>query len=78
MSGVTLGLFVGRGIDNLVPWYVTLFVIVMITLFQSIQTGAGDINVAAVVIATIGLDVFRQMIQVSLATTVFGYVFFCV
>jgi hypothetical protein len=79
MGGATLGPFVGRGIDNLVPWYATLFAIAMITLFQSIQTGAGDINVAAIVIATIGLDVFRQMIQVSLTTAVFGYVvFFCV
>ena len=72
MAGVTLGPFVGRGIDNLVPWYPTLFSILMAILFQSIQTGAGDINVAAVVIAVIGLDVFRQTIQVSLATTIFG------
>ena len=72
MVGVTLGPFVGRGIDNLVPWYASLFAILMIILFQSIQTGAGDINVAAIVIATIGLDVFSQMIQVSLTTAVFG------
>lgn len=72
MCGVALGPFVGRGIDNLVPWYATLFAILMISVFQSIQAGAGDINVAAVVIATIGLDVFRQMIQVSLTTAVFG------
>ena len=72
MGGVTLGPFVGRGIDRLVPWYATLFAILMIILFQSVQTGAGDINVVAVVIATIGLDVFRQMIQVSLTTAVFG------
>ena len=72
MVGVTLGPFVGRGVDNLVPWYASLFAILMITLFQSIQTGAGDINVAAVVIATIGLDVFSQMIQVSLTTAIFG------
>jgi hypothetical protein len=72
MGGVALGPFVGRGIDNLVPWYATLFAILMISVFQSIQAGAGDINVAAVVIATIGLDVFRQMIQVSLTTAVFG------
>ena len=44
----------------------------MITLSQSIQIGAGDINVAAVVIAVIGLDVFTQMIQVSLLTAVFA------
>ena len=72
MVGVTLGPLVGRGVDNLVPWYASLFAILMITLFQSIQTGAGDINVAAVVIATIGLDVFSQMIQVSLTTAIFG------
>ena len=72
MASVALGPFVGRGIDNLVPWYATLFAVVMITLFQAIQTGAGGINIAAVVIATIGLDVFRQMIQVSLTTAIFG------
>ena len=72
MVGVSLGPFVGRGIDKLIPWYATLFAITMIILFQSIQTGAGGINVAAVIIATIGLDIFRQMIQVSLTTAVFG------
>ena len=44
----------------------------MTILFQSVQTGAGDINVAAVVIATIGLDASRQMISVSLGTAIFG------
>ena len=72
MIGVTLGPLVGRGIDNLVPWYASIFAILMIILSQSIQTGAGGINVAAVVIATIGLDVFSQMVQVSLTTAVFG------
>ena len=72
MAGVILGPLVGRGIDNLVPWYATLFAILMITLFQSVQTGAGDINIAAVVIATIGIDAFRQIIQVSVTTALFG------
>ena len=72
MAGVILGPFVGRGIDNLVPWYATLIAILMITLFQSVQTGAGDINIAAVVIATIGIDAFRQIIQVSVTTALFG------
>ena len=40
--------------------------------FLSIQTDAGDINVAAIVIATMGLDVFTQMIQISLTTAIFG------
>jgi len=72
MGGVALAPFVGRGVDELVPWYATLFAMVMGLLFQSIQTGAGGVHVAAVVIATIGFDVFRQMIQVSLTTAIFG------
>ena len=68
MAGVALGPCVGRGIDKLVPWYA----IVIVILSQAIQTGAGGINIAAVVIAIIGFDVFRQMIQVSLTTAILG------
>ena len=71
MGGVTLGSYLGRGIDNLVPWYATLFAILIGILSQSIQTGAGDISVAVVVIATTGIDVFRQMMNVSLTTAIF-------
>lgn len=70
--GVTLGPFGGRIIDKLVPWYAALVSSVLLTIFQSIQTGAGGINVAAVVISTLGIDVFRQTVQVSLSTAVFG------
>lgn len=72
IASVAAGPFLGRAIDKLVPWYASLFAILMVILFQSIQTGAGGINVAAVIIATIGLDVFRQMIQVSITTAIFG------
>ena len=72
MAGVSLGPFVGRGIDRLVPWYATLIAILMMIPFLAIQTGAGNLNVAVVVITTIALDVFTQMIQVSLATAIFG------
>ena len=72
MGGVTLGSYLGRGINNLVPWYATLFAILMSILSQSIQTGAGDIHVAAVVISTIGIDVSRQMIHILLTTAIFG------
>lgn len=65
---------VGRTIDKLIPWYASLFAIIMLVLFQVIQTGAGGINIAAVIIATFGLDVFRQMLQVSLTTNVFRWV----
>ncbi|KAH9487202.1 Putative uncharacterized transporter YgaY [Psilocybe cubensis] len=72
MAGVAMSPVVGHVIDRLVPWYASLFGIMMLILFQSIQTGAGGINVAAVIIATFGLDIFRQMLQVSLTTAIFG------
>lgn len=72
MAGVAMSPVVGHVIDRLVPWYASLFGVIMLILFQSIQTGAGGISVAAVIIATFGLDIFRQMLQVSLTTAIFG------
>ncbi|KAJ7585456.1 MFS superfamily [Mycena floridula] len=72
MFGVAMGPLVGRTIDSLVPWYASLTAIIMLTIFQSIQVGAGGINIAAVIISTFGLDVFRQMLEVSLTTNVFS------
>lgn len=64
--------FVGKLVDGLVPWYATLVATVALIVFQAIQTGAGGVHIAAVVIVACGLDVFRQMQQVSLTTAVFG------
>lgn len=75
MFGVAIGPLVGRTIDNLIPWYASLVGIIALSVFQSIQVAAGGISksaIGAVIIATIGLDVFRQMLQVSLTTKVFG------
>ncbi|TCD65169.1 hypothetical protein EIP91_003025 [Steccherinum ochraceum] len=44
----------------------------ILILFHAIQTGAGGINIAAVIIVCFGIDVFRQMQQVSLTSSVFG------
>lgn len=73
MFGVLLGPFAGRLIDNLIPWYATLVATFALLVFQAVQTAAGGINVSAVVIACFGLDVARQMQQVSLSTAVFRY-----
>ncbi|KAI0688975.1 major facilitator superfamily domain-containing protein [Cytidiella melzeri] len=70
--GVFTAPLVGRTIDHLVPWFATVIATVGLILFQAIQTGAGGINIAAVVIVCFGLDVFRQYQQVSLTTAVFG------
>ncbi|EGN97821.1 hypothetical protein SERLA73DRAFT_109064 [Serpula lacrymans var. lacrymans S7.3] len=72
MLGVFVGPLSGRLIDRLVPWYATLVATFMLVVFQGVQTAAGGINVAAVILACFGLDVFRQMQQVSLATSVFS------
>ncbi|TFK22001.1 MFS superfamily [Coprinopsis marcescibilis] len=72
MAGVAFGPAVGYVIDRLVPWYASLFSILGAIVFQSVQAGAGGINVAAVIITAFGLDVFRQMLQVSLTTAAFA------
>ncbi|KAI0775578.1 MFS general substrate transporter [Trametes elegans] len=72
MVGVMLAPLIGRMIDNLVPWSATLVAVVALTITFSIQTGAVGLNVAVVIIVCIGLDIFRQMQQVSLTTAVFG------
>ncbi|THH29174.1 hypothetical protein EUX98_g5015 [Antrodiella citrinella] len=70
--GVCTAPFVGRLVDKLHPWFATIVSIIGMLIFQAIETGAGGINIAAVVIACFGIDVFRQMQQVSLTTSVFG------
>ena len=61
---------IGRAIDGLIPWSATLFGISMLLVTFGIQTAAAGLNVAVIVIVTIGLDCFRQMQQVSLTTAV--------
>ncbi|RDB26923.1 putative uncharacterized transporter YgaY [Hypsizygus marmoreus] len=71
MLGVAIGPIIGHSIDQLVPWYASLISIVLLALFQVIQVAAGGIHVSAVIIVAFALDVFRQMLQVSLSTSVF-------
>ncbi|VDC02289.1 unnamed protein product [Peniophora sp. CBMAI 1063] len=68
--GVSLSPLVGRLVDKMVPWYSALFATCMLTITMAIYWGAAGVNIAAVVIVTIGLDVFRQLQQVSLTTSV--------
>ncbi|KIJ14977.1 hypothetical protein PAXINDRAFT_78210 [Paxillus involutus ATCC 200175] len=70
MLGVLVGPFIGRIVDRLVPWYATLVAMIMLLAFQAVQAAAGGINVGAVIVVCFGLDVARQMQQVSLTTAV--------
>ncbi|KAI0688983.1 major facilitator superfamily domain-containing protein [Cytidiella melzeri] len=72
MAGVLSAPLTGRLIDNLIPWVATVICTTGLILFQAVQTGAGGVTVAAVVIACFGIDVLRQMQQVSLTTAVFA------
>ncbi|KAA1476123.1 MFS general substrate transporter [Dentipellis sp. KUC8613] len=72
LFGVTMAPLVGRLVDRLVPWYAALFATLCLAATWAIQTGAGGVGIAAVVIACLGLDLFGQMQQLSLTTSVFG------
>ncbi|KZT12236.1 MFS general substrate transporter, partial [Laetiporus sulphureus 93-53] len=72
MVGVAMAPILGRFIDSLVPWFATVIATLAYVLCVAVEVGADGINVSAVVIVCIGIDVFRQMVQVSLTTTLFG------
>ena len=72
MVGVLSAPLTGRLIDRLIPWLAAVIATIGLLIFAAIQTGAGGVNIAAVVIVCFGIDVFRQMQQVALSTAVFG------
>jgi hypothetical protein len=72
--GVFMGPLGGRVLDHLLPWYGTLISVSALLLVLCIQIGAGGINIGAVVVVAFGIDVFNQMIQVSVTTAIYGYV----
>ncbi|KAJ3851099.1 major facilitator superfamily domain-containing protein [Lentinula lateritia] len=72
MSGVSMGPILGRGIDRLVTWYAILIPTFAMAIFWAIQTAAAGVNISAIVIVCIGLDLCDAMQQVSLSTAVFS------
>ncbi|KAG1785232.1 major facilitator superfamily domain-containing protein [Suillus plorans] len=72
MLAVIIVPFFGRLLDRLVPWWSAVVSTVFLLVFQGIQTGAGGINIAAVIISCFGLDMFRQMQAVSFSTLMFS------
>ncbi|KZV61521.1 MFS general substrate transporter [Peniophora sp. CONT] len=69
--GVCCSPIYGRVIDKLVPWHVSVAMSVGLLLTFSLYWGAAGVTLAAPVLVTLGLDVFRQSQQVSLATRIF-------
>ncbi|KAH9831421.1 major facilitator superfamily domain-containing protein [Rhodofomes roseus] len=72
MVGVMMAIPIGRLIDRLVPWYAAIVSILLYVVITAIGVAADGINIAAVVIVCIGVDVLRQTIQMTMTTWVFG------
>ena len=72
MLGVALSPLVGRFVDHLTPWYATLLGTLGQIVAYAIQVGTGGINVGAVVVVILLVDVFRQSFQVSQSAAIFG------
>ncbi|KAJ7449212.1 MFS DHA1 protein [Mycena latifolia] len=72
MAGIAMSPVVGRLVDSLVPWMGAFVGILLVVVSQIIQTFAGELSVAAVVIATILLDIGAQGTQVSMTAGIFS------
>ncbi|KAG7088963.1 hypothetical protein E1B28_012908 [Marasmius oreades] len=72
IAGVAMGPVIGRIIDRLIPWYATLVGTCGTTIAAVVQVAGGGLHISAVVIAIVGLDLFRQTVQTSLSTNIFG------
>ena len=70
MCGVFMSPLLGRIVDRLVPWWGALYATTALLGCMAIYTGAAGINIGAVVIFMIGLDLFRQLQMVCLTTSV--------
>ena len=71
IAGVSTTPFVGRFMDRFVPWYGSLLATLLLLMMQVTYFGAGGINVTAVIIVAIGLDIGQQMQQVSQMASVY-------
>lgn len=62
---------VGRTIDGLVAWFSRVIGTLALLVFQAVTVRADGVNIAVVVIVSYGLDVIRQMMNVSLTASAF-------
>ncbi|KAK1219523.1 hypothetical protein PQX77_017758 [Marasmius sp. AFHP31] len=72
ISGVAMGPIIGHIIDNLIPWYATLIGSIGTIVFAIVQLIGGGLHISAVVIAIVGIDLFRTMTQTSLSASIFS------
>lgn len=60
----------GRVIDRLVPWHVSVAMTIGLFATFSLYWGAAGVTLAAPVLVTLAMDVFRQSQQISLSTRI--------
>ncbi|KAJ7621029.1 MFS DHA1 protein [Roridomyces roridus] len=72
MVGIAMTPIAGRLVDGLVPWVAALIGIHLVIVSQFIQTFAGQVSVAAVIIAIIVLDLGVQSTQVAITAGIFN------
>ena len=60
MFGISTAPFIGRLVDEFVPWMATFVSLALVLLSQVIQTAAGQLNIGAVIVATLVNFYWRQ------------------
>ena len=74
ITGIVLSPIAGRLVDAISPWTTLLISAIGLFVFQAIQTAAGGSHLAALIIACIGLDSFRQLQYISMAAAIYRQV----
>ena len=69
LAGVAAGPICGRICDRLHPWHALLIASVILLAFQAVQTAAGGIHVAAIIVAGIGMGFITSSVPVWQAET---------
>ncbi|SJL01269.1 related to dityrosine transporter [Armillaria ostoyae] len=70
--GVCMTPLTGRLVDKLHPWHGSILGSILYGCFQLLLVGAAGIHVVPVILATLGIDVFCRMLQVSLQMSIFS------
>ncbi|KAF8187756.1 MFS DHA1 transporter [Pholiota molesta] len=72
MAGVAAGPISGRIVDRIHPWHAILISTLLLLMFQAIQTAAGGLHIAAVIVSCFGLDFLQQIQSIGLVMSFFS------
>ncbi|VDC02293.1 unnamed protein product [Peniophora sp. CBMAI 1063] len=68
--GVCMAPLSGRVVDKVVPWWGAFYSTVALLGCMALYTGAAGLNIGAIVVFMVGVDLFRQLQVVCLTTAV--------